>query len=801
MTTGGEAMSGPERNSPCPCGSGKKYKKCCGAGSPDSGDSDHLLTRATQAFEAGRLAEALSLCRTFLQRLPGSVQGHHLCGLVFYQSGDAGQARRHLEQALRLEPDNALMHSNLALILQKLGDLDAAECHGRRAVALDPALADAHNNLGNVLKAKGLTDEAIGQCRAATTADPDNPLFLVNLGSLLQLQGLREQAEEAYRRALAFAPAWAPLHANLGALYLEAKRYQEAETTLHQALTLTPDDSEVLNNLGLVMQGQGRLEEALEWFRRAIGKDPRHAGAHSNLGLVLEEMGESEQAILAYEQAVACNPEFYPAHQNLLGILVGLGQVDRAHPLACALLERPHAEIALPVAIDVFGQACDFKRRARAWRVFDDRWRAGRIAPATLAKALFSGNYESDLSEERLFDYHRAWGKWVESRAPVTEVMGVRSRSPGERLRVAYLSPDFRQHPVGYFIQHVIAAHDRARFEVFCYSNARKRDDLTDFIRAHTDRFTTVAGHSDEALARAVRDDGVDILVDLAGHTSGNRLPVLVLRPAPLQMTWIGYLNTTGLSGVDYRISDPYADPEERVLGTERLLRLPECFLSFGGFPAGAVDPLPACLRHGHVTFASFNNLMKLTAPAVRLWADILKRVDGSRLVVMAVGAGSQTVRAHLSAELAGHGVDPERLVLEESLSREAYFDFHNAIDVMLDSFPYNGGTVTCGALWMGVPVVTYVGPAHRQRVSYSLLKNVGLDETIAWDDRQYVETAVRLAGDPAILARLRRELPDRLRASVLCDTARFTRHLEAAYLKAWEERVATGRHEPSPSN
>ncbi len=794
-------MAEPERNSPCPCGSGKKYKKCCGARSQAGGDPDHLLARATQAFETGRSADALALGRALLRRVPGSVPGHHLCGLALYRNGDAGQARRHLEQALQLEPGNAQIHSNLTLVLQQLGDLDAAERHALRALALDPALADAHNNLGNVLKAKGLADEAIDHYRAATTADPGNPLFLVNLGSLLQLQGQREHAETVYRRVIALAPAWAPAHANLGALYLEAKRYQEAETALHQALTHAPDDTEVLNNLGLAMQGLGRLEEALAWFRRATERDPRHAGAHSNLGLVLEELGEGEQAILAYERAVACNPEFYSAHQNLLGVLVGLGQVDRAHPLACALLERPHAETALPVAIDVFGQACDFERRARAWRLFDDRWRAGRIAPATLAKALFSGNYESDLTEERLFDYHRAWGEWVESHAPATEAARIRPRSAGERLRIAYLSPDFRQHPVGYFIQHVLAAHDRARFEVICYSNARKHDSLTDFIRAHADRFTTVAGLSDEALAGTIRGDGVDILVDLAGHTSGNRLPVLALRPAPQQMTWIGYLNTTGLRAVDYRISDPYADPEQGVLGTERLLRLPECFLSFGDFPTGAVDPQPACLRHGHVTFASFNNLMKLTAPAVRLWADILKRVEGSRLVIMAVGAGSQTVRARLRAEFAGHGVDPERLVLKESLSREAYFDFHNTIDVMLDSFPYNGGTVTCGALCMGVPVVTRVGTAHRQRVSYSLLKNVGLDETIAWDDRQYVEAAVRLAGDPTALARLRRELPGRLRTSVLGDTARFTRQLEAAYLRVWEERPLSGRPESSPAN
>jgi predicted O-linked N-acetylglucosamine transferase (SPINDLY family) len=780
------------RNAPCPCGSGKKYKKCCGAVPPPTAGADSALARLLQAAESGDHAATLVQCREALGRYPDHAGIHHVCAVVHYRRGDAREALRLLERAARLAPRTAAIHSHLALVRQGLGQPEAAEQAARAALAIEPELADAHNNLANVLKVKGEAQPAIRHYRAAVAAEPHNPLFLVNLGSLLQVQGEHREAEAVYRRAIAAAPDWAPAHANLGALLLFGKRYDEAEAALRRALALAPDDAEAVNSLGLVFQGQGRHEAALEWFRRALETNPRSAGVHSNLGLVLEETGDSEGAIAAYAQALACDPQFYPAYQNLLGILVALGRVDRAYPLACTLLDNPRAAATtLPIVIDVLGQACDFERRTRAWRLFEQLRRDGRINRETLAKALFSGNYESSLSEQTLLDYHRAWGGSVEAGLPVEAPS---PRQAGARLRIGYLSPDFRQHPVGYFIQHILAARDRARFEVYCYSNSPKHDPLTEFIRSQADRFIPVATLSDEALAQRIRDDRVDILVDLAGHTSGNRLTVLARRPAPVQMTWIGYLNTTGLSRVDYRISDPHADPDEGVLGTERLLRLPECFLCFGDFPQSAVEPVPACERHGVVTFASFNNLMKLTAPAVRLWAEILQRVPGSRLVVMALGAGSHTVRTRLGAEFERHGLDPGRLVLQESLSRQAYFDFHNEVDIVLDTFPYNGGTVTCGALWMGVPVVTRVGPAHRQRVSYSLLKNIGLDETIAADEAQYVEIAVRLATAPATLAQLRRELPGQVRHSVLCDAPRFARQLEEGYRRAWEDYLSRSR-------
>ena len=795
-------MARPDRNAPCPCGSGKKYKKCCGAvprAAPADGPA--LLERARAAFDSGRFEDARGLCLELVQRHPEQAEVNHVCGVVQYRCGDAGEARRLLEKAVKLLPRDALPRSNLVLVLQGLGDLEAAERYGREAVALDPDLADAHNNLGNVLKARGRTDEALTHYRAAVARDPHNPPFQINLGSLLQAQGRHEQeAEAAYRRAIELAPAWAPAHASLGALCLQWKRLDEAREALHKALSLDPGDAETLNNLGLVLQGLGQLDEALAWFDRAIARNPGSAGAHSNRGLVLEEKGDDEGAVRAYEQALACNPEFYSAHQNLLGILVNLGRVDRAHPLACDLLETPAAlETVLPIVIDVLGQACDFGRRDRAWRLFEQYREAGRLRPETLLKAVFSGNYVEAVSEETLAGYHRAAGEYLESRA-APEKFAYRAGDAGGRLKLGYLSPDFRQHPVGYFIQHVIAAHDPSRFEVYCYSNSRKRDDLTDFIRAHAGRFTTVAGLSDEALARAIHEDGVDILVDLAGHTSGNRLAVLAHRPAPVQMTWIGYLNTTGLNRVDYRITDPHADSQDGTGGTEKLLRLPECFLCFGAFPECAIEPAAPFQRNGFVTFASFNNLMKLTARAVRLWADILRRVEGARLVIMALGAGGRTVRAHVHAEFERHGVSPERVQLHEPLPRRDYLGYHNQVDIMLDTFPYNGGTVSCGALWMGVPVVTLVGPAHRQRVSYSLLKNIGLDETIAHTEGEYVDIAARLATDPAALNALRRALPERVRRSILCDPARFTRQLEQACLRAWQDRSEARNPQAGPA-
>jgi predicted O-linked N-acetylglucosamine transferase (SPINDLY family) len=783
----------PGRNDPCPCGSGKKYKKCCGVDAASTTVAPAALRdQALAAFQRGDFETSAARCRQWLRAAPAEFDAHHVLGLSELQSGRLSAAAAHLEKAVQLNPRNPFVLNNLAFARHGLGELAEAERCARAALAIDSQLADAHNNLGQTLLAAGRMQEAICAYREATISAPGNALFHSNLGGALFLQGELAEAEHNYRRALEMAPQFAPALAGLGAVCVAQKQWPEARTLLVKALAAGNQEATVFNNLGLALRGLNDPDAAQNAFRQALERKPDFGGAFFNLGMVFEDLGDLKSAATAYAQALQHGYQSNDAYLSLLQVAGNGTGGDLAYPHAMRLLsDSCLPEKILPALISTLAQACDFNARSQAWVHFDRLFSQGRIPEDVLFLSLLPSAYASSLSEETVLRYHRAWGDMVSRRLtalPLPANSGI--PAPSGKIKLGYLSPDFREHSVGHFIRHVLGNHDRDAFEVICYSASSVRDEVTDFIRRQVDGFHDVKKLDDAALANKIRADGIHILVDLAGHTAGNRLHAMVLRPAPVQMTWIGYLHTTGLQAVDYRITDPFADDPEQDPGTERLLVLPESFLCFGAFPECEINTVPAVTRNGFVTFASFNNLAKLTAEALRVWAKLLARVPGSRLLIMATGAGSEVVRANLLAELGQHGIAPERIQLKDAVPRQDYLRVHNDVDLLLDTWPFNGGTVTAGALWMGVPVVTLAGKPHRQRVGYSLLKNIGVEDTIAWSEDDYVDVATRLAQDPARLARLRQDIATKVRGSILCDPPRFTRQLEAALRCAWDEYV-----------
>jgi predicted O-linked N-acetylglucosamine transferase (SPINDLY family) len=404
---------------------------------------------------------------------------------------------------------------------------------------------------------------------------------------------------------------------------------------------------------------------------------------------------------------------------------------------------------------------------------------------------LYVHNCLAEQNLSAIFQAHREFGARCDRPMPPAARVG--GGTPG-RLRVGYVSPDFRQHSVAHFIEPVLAAHDRERFEVFCYANNTVSDDTTRRLKALVPQWRLIHGRDDAEVAQLIRADGIDILVDLAGHTAKNRLPLFGLKPAPVQVTWLGYPNTTGMTTMDFRITDRFADPpgESDSLHTERLYRMPECFLCFlPPAPSPDVGPLPA-LHRGFVTFASFNNFAKITPQVIAAWARLLQRVPGSRLAMKNISMDAAHVREHLRTALARAGIEAARLeLLSPSATPMEHLERYNAVDIGLDPFPYNGTTTTCDALWMGVPVVALEGRSHVGRVGVSLLNNAGLAQLVARDGDDYVEIAARLAGDLPRLASLRGALRERLRASPLMDAPRFTRHLEAAYADMWRAQRA----------
>lgn len=590
---------------------------------------------------------------------------------------------------------------------------------------------------------------------------------------------------------------------------------------LERAVALRPEDVDGWHRLAVALFDASRFDEAGDCCRRALEIEPRHAKAHANLGAVLQRRGANDEATQHYREAISADPELAPPRFNLGVLLLEGGQGDEAIEqmrravaldpgqaewqmrlgTACADAGRPldakaSLEAALRLAPDLalaheqlagcllsLGDA-----RAAAAR-FRRAWEIEPSLQMAASNQLLALNYIFDEPPEAVFAEHLAWGRRVAGGR--TGAACANDSDAGRGLRVGYVSPDFRDHPLVRFIEPVLARHDRAQVEAVCYSDAARDDGVTERLRRHAVLWRDTVALDAEGLAQRIRDDRIDILVDLAGHSGGGqRMPLFALKPAPLQVSWLGYMNTTGLAAMDYRITDANASPQgwERY-HTEQLIRLPDsqwCFAAEAS--ALAVGPLPAGLGSG-VTFGSMHNLSKVSPQAIALWSQLLRRLPGSRLLMLAPGLGQSS--AVVAAQFAAHGIDAARIEFKGRPSVGDFLALHNRIDINLDSFPYTGGTTTCHSLWMGVPVVTMKGRAMASRGGASLLCAAGMPELVADNESQYLDIAEHLARDLKRLALLRQDLRQRVAQSPLMDAARFTRNLEFAYRDIWRRWCA----------
>lgn len=559
------------------------------------------------------------------------------------------------------------------------------------------------------------------------------------------------EAADCFRKVIALQPANAEAHFNLGIAERGCGFPDKAEAAFRQAIKLNPNYVEPLESLAHGLINRGAVEEAAEVLRAALRLRPDNAEWQSNLGSLLQAKGFLTEAEEHYRRAQSLKPGATFVYENLGSVLATQGRMDEA--------------------LAVYREG--LRRDPRNMR--------------TRSNLLLTLNYLAGQDPAEMLREHRA-GELAPGQAPTRAFAN--ERNPDRRLRVGYVSPDFRTHSVAYFLEPLLAAHDHGAFEVYCYSDVPRADATTARLRAHADVWRDIAKLSDADLAAQVTADGIDILVDLAGHTSAHRLAVFAWRPAPVQVTWLGYPNTTGLSAMGYRITDALADPPGReAFYTEKLIRLDGCFLCYqppGDTPD--VAPLPA-ETSGVVTFGSFNNLSKMQPAVIALWSQVLQAVPGARLLVKNPSLTDPPTRARIAAMFAQHGIGPDRLeLLGHTPTPQEHLALYGRVDIALDTFPYNGTTTTCEALWMGVPVVTLAGAVHAGRVGVSLLTAAGLPELIAATPAECVARAAALAGDRDALSRLRAGLRERVRNSRLCDAAGFTRAMEAALRSMWRQ-------------
>ena len=788
-----------------------------------------LAAKLREAFgpsNAHDHAGAARLCGEILRQAPRNPQALHLLGLVRLMSGDASEAASLVNRALETSPRDVVMLENLGLAHLAAQDYARAESAFRKALALGashgllymrlglalgsqgrlaeavdalrtaagnaPADPDVHLNLGNALAESGQTEQAAASYRRVLTLQPDHVNAYFNLGTLFMRVGRLDDAAAAYRSALAHAPDHAEAHNNLGLVYEQQARTDDAIACFRRALELNPGQRQSHNNLGRALRLQGRREEALTHYRRALELDPNQADGCNELGSALRECGKLVEAEACYRKAIALEPNQPHAHYNLAEILKLQGRLDEAAALdQQALALQSDFYPALGALIHLHQHMCDWDGIEELWQRLKHE-AIGKIGAGVSPFSLLS----QPTSADEQLACARAWA--ARELAPLAATRSRLGfdfsdrRRASRKLRIGYLSWDFHQHATSYLIAELFEIHDRDRFEIHAYSYG---PDDGSAIRARIgracDRFTDVADQSYAAAAQAIYSDEVDVLVDLKGYTQGSRSQIMALRPAPVQVSWLGYPGTMGTDCIDYMIADPFIIPAgmERCY-SEQVVRLPDCYQindrrrEISGRRLTREEcGLPA---RGMV-FCCFNLAYKILPDVFARWMRIMQAVPDS--VLWLLDANPWASR-NLRRAAAAQGVAPERLVFAPRQPLAEHLARYRLTDLALDTFPYTSHTTASDSLWAGCPLVTCSGETFASRVAGSILINAGMPELVTASFEEYEQRVLDLAASPTQLGDLRRRLEENRDTCPLFDTPRFTRNLERAY----EQMVAAVR-------
>jgi predicted O-linked N-acetylglucosamine transferase (SPINDLY family) len=698
----------------------------------------------------GRLEEALAAYDHAAPPKADHAEAHAGRGAALLQQRRLEEALAAYDQALRSQPDAPELHFRRGVLLHGQGRLEAALAAYDRAVRLKPDCAEAHAGCGAIHLQEGRLEEALRAYDQALQSLPDVPQLHFGRGRVLRRLARLAEALAAYDQALSLRPDYPDAHFARGVVLQQQGRLGEALEAYERARRIKPDWAIAQINCGVMLEAHRRLDEALAAQDQALRLAPAHPLAHLNRGVALLQLGRATEALAAFDEALRIKPDFAQAHNNRGRILQDQGR---------------------------FGEAEAAYQRALA------------VAPsyaAAYSNYLFCLNYDPAQDDDALAAAHRVWGEQHCSRPNAFATYG-NSPDPDRPLTVGLVSSDFGRHPVGFFLHPLLAASSPDQLRFVCYSGRLIDDDLTGKLKPHASAWRSSLGLSDIELATAVRADEVDLLIDLAGHTAGNRLGCFALKPAPVQVHWAGYCHS--VPSMDYSLWDriQVPDGDERWF-VESVIRLPDlrwCYEPPGYAPEVTEPP---SLRRGHITFGSFNNLAKVNAGVIDLWARVLQEVPDSRLLLSWPTLGDAHEAQRLTDSFAASGIFSGRLELRRGAPDHAgVLAEYGDVDIALDPFPFCGCLTTCEALWMGVPAVTLPRTRPVSRQTQALLTALGRPEWVAKDPDDYVRIAAGLASDPARLATLRREQRARMAASPLCDGQRFARHFQAALRSIWQ--------------
>jgi protein O-GlcNAc transferase len=785
--------------------------------------------QALAHHRAGRLADAKQMYRQIVKAQPGHFESRHLLGVVCHQLGDHVEAVRQIDVALTINPRAASAYINRGVVLQHLKRFDEALASYDQAIGLEPDDADNFYNRGNALKELKRLDEAVESYDRAIALNPDHTGALYNRGNALGELKRCAEALASYERVISLTPRHTEAHVNRGIVLAELGRFDEALASFDQAIAVSPGHPGAWINRGMTLHGLERLDEALTSFDRAIEFNPNFAEACNRRGNTLHRSKRLDAAVASYDRAIAIMPDYAEAFSNRGNALrelrrfeEALASCDRAIALEPNLAEAyVNRGIALMdmMRFDDALASCD-----RALNVRPDYAEAlsaraailqaqGKIddAIATYRHALsikpddaaihtnliFALNFDASASEADKQSERVRWNKrhaqqFAQNIGPHTN-----DRDPFRRLRIGYVTDRFRRQAAAYSFGGVLHCQDPEQFEVFCYSDTLQEDDVTARFRNRADQWRNTGGLSHDKLAELIRQDKIDILVDLVGHMAGHRLHVFARKPAPIQLTAWGEPTGTGVQAMDYLLADQVLVPSsERAALTERVVDLPNFLGYWTPEPLPEPGPLPA-LESGHVTFGSFNRLDKILHPVIHAWATILLALPAARLVLKDQILEDTGQRARITSAFETEGISGDRLTLLGASDRTSHFSAYQKIDIALDTFPHSGGMTTLDALWMGVPVVTWPGRTISSRLAAASLSALALTDFVAADAEIYVKLAVAKAGDLAALARLRAGLRAHIAGSVIGDPQHYARAVESVYREIWRRWCAGGEGRP----
>ncbi|CAA0837831.1 Probable UDP-N-acetylglucosamine--peptide N-acetylglucosaminyltransferase SPINDLY [Striga hermonthica] len=719
--------------------------------------------------DEGRLVEAAEMYQKALKADPSYKLAAECLAIVLTDLGTslklAGNSQEGIQkyyEAIKIDPHYAPAYYNLGVVYSEMMQYDTAlSCYERAAIER-PMYAEAYCNMGVIYKNRGDLESAIACYDRCLTVSPNfeiaknnMAIALTDLGTKVKLEGDINQGVAYYKKALCYNWHYADAMYNLGVAYGEMLKFDMAIVFYELAFHFNPHCAEACNNLGVIYKDRDNLDKAVECYQMALSIKPNFSQSLNNLGVVYTVQGKMDAAASMIEKAIVANPTYAEAYNNL------------------GVLYRDAGNISL--AVEAYEQCL---------KIDPDSRNAGQ-------NRLLALNYIYEGADDKLYETHRDWGRRFLRLFPQYNSWD-NIKDPERPLVIAYVSPDYFTHSVSYFIEAPIIYHDYANYKVVVYSAVVKADAKTnrfrDRVLKNGGTWRDIYGIDEKKVASLVREDKIDILVELTGHTANNKLGMMACRPAPVQVTWIGYPNTTGLPTIDYRITDALADPvDTKQKHVEELVRLPDSFLCYTPSPeAGPVSPAPA-LANGFVTFGSFNNLAKITPKVLQVWAKILCAVPNSRLIVKCKPFCCDSVRQQFLTTLEKLGLDSLRVdLLPLIILNHDHMQAYSLMDISLDTFPYAGTTTTCESLYMGVPCVTMGGSVHAHNVGVSLLKTVGLSNLVAKNEDEYVQMAVQLASDLNALSSLRMRLRDLMLKSPLCDGSKFTRGLESAFRNMW---------------